>query len=252
MRFLFAAMIFMLALAPDRFVRADIWVGGHGDIGAEMNASNQLELHFHFGSDVNAAGGGTIAAGGYAPSAIQVSVPGPSIDRPSGSQWNFLGATSDQVWFLPPSIDPNKPYLGWGLEELDPADWNGDLTWSLTSVVSAPAGSNISLWKEEFGAPTPFFATSDGISAADAFTQPAGSHEHFFLGFTRLGMYQIELSIAGNHKTFGALSDSAVFTFAVVPEPTSTALIGIASLGLATRFVRRRKSKCSDEKTIEA
>jgi hypothetical protein len=251
MRFLFAAMIFMLALAPDRFVSADVWVGGHGDIGVGLTASNQLELHFHFENDVNAANGGSIAAGEYAPSAIQIFVPGPSFGRPGGSQWDFLGAPDDRVWFLTPSIDAGKPFLGWGLEELDPSDWNGDLTWSLSSVVSAPAGSNFSVWKEEFGTPTPFFATSDGISAADVFKQTAGGHEHFFVGFTREGLYQIELSIAGDHKTLGALTDSAVFTFAVgVPEPTSTALLGVASLGLVARLVRRRKSKSAA--TIEA
>lgn len=248
MRFLFAAMIFVLALVPGRYVNADVWVGGHGDIGVELNALDQLELHFHFESDVNSAGGGTIAAGGYAPSAIQVFVPGPPLGRPAGSQWDFLGAPSDQVWFLPPSVEAGKPFLGWGLEELDPADWNGDLTWSLSSVVSSPVGSHFSLWKEELGAPTPYFATSDGISAADAFSQTAGGHEHYFVGFTREGLYQIELSIAGNHKTLGALTDSAVFTFAVgVPEPTSSALLSVASLGLAARWVRRRKAKCTNE-----
>ncbi|MEQ1828299.1 MAG: choice-of-anchor M domain-containing protein [Pirellula sp.] len=222
-------------------LRGDIWIGGHGDIAVGLT-NNQLDLHLHF--EANATGAsGTIAAGEYEPGDHVIGVPSPSVSRPTGAQWNFLGSAAN-IWFLPQSVDNTKPFLGFGTEELNQANWTGLLTWSLNSVVSAPVGSNFSVWgSDQFGNPIVRMATSDGISAADSFTQAAGGHEHFNLGFTDVGTYQISLRIAGVHNTLGALSDSATFTFQVgnvsaVPEPSSLCLLfGTIATGV---FIRAR------------
>ncbi len=231
----------ILAMAMGSLARADIWIGGHGDIGVELTAGGELELHFHFEDDAQGSGG-TILAGEYSPSAFSISVPDPSIGRPSGSQWNFLGATTDQIWFLPQSSDPLKPFLGFGLEDLTAANWTGPLTWSLVGM-TAPAGGNFALWQNDaFGNPTPFMSTVDGISAADSFTQVAGGHEHFNLGFNRAGLFELQFQITGTHNTLGSLSDTATFSFiAGVPEPSSMALVGTAGFGLIAGWVRGRR-----------
>ena len=247
MRFCVVLGLFWCGFAISNPARADLWIGGHGDIGVALTNTNELELHFHFENAVDAAGGGTIPAGEYAPTDHSVFIAGPPILRPSGSSWDFLGAPTDSIWYLADFVEPNKPFLGWGLEDLDPADWNGQLTWNLVSVVSAPTGGNFSLWSESFGTPTVRFATSDGITVADAFTQTAGGHEHFFLGFSREGIYQVELGISGNHKTLGNLSGTGVFTYAAgVPEPSSIALLSVVSTGGCFGWIRRkRRTKCS-------
>lgn len=226
---------------------ADIWIRGHGDLGVAL-VNNQLELHLHFADAVQGAAG-TIAAGEYTPSDHIIGVPNPAVPRPAGNQWDFLG-TAGSVWFLPQSVDNNKPFLGFGLEELvGPVNgnWNGPLTWSLNSVVASPAGSNFSLWSESLGNPTVRMATSDGVTAADSFTQLAGGHEHFNLGFTQEGTYQISFRIQGVHNTLGSLSDTATFTFQVgnisaVPEP-STALAITAIFGMVGIYRIRRSGR---------
>jgi surface-anchored protein len=226
--------------------RADIWIAGHGDIGAGLE-NNQLHLHLHFEAAATGATG-PIALGEYEPGDHIIGVPGPSVARPTGAQWNFLGSATN-IWFLPQSVDNAKPFLGFGLEDLNPADWTGPLTWSLNSVVSAPAGSNFSVWNsDQFGNPILRMATSDGITAADSFTQAAGGHEHFNLGFTDIGTYQLGFRIAGVHNTLGARSDTATFTFQVgnisaVPEPSSLCLLfGTIATGVFVRTRFRSKS----------
>jgi surface-anchored protein len=243
-------VLMAFALVSQIQVRGDIWIAGHGDIGVGLE-SNRLHLHMHFENPVTGANG-VIAAGEYESDDHVIGVPNPPIARPTGAQWNFLGSATN-VWFLPVNADPAKPYLGFGLEELvntaaNPiaGNWNGNLTWALDSVVSSPVGSNFSMWTEVLGNPNVNVATSDGITIADSFTQAAGGHEHFNLGFTREGTYELRFRISGVHATLGALSDNAVYTFQVgtitaIPEPSSIALIS-GCLAVAV-FVRSRKSK---------
>jgi surface-anchored protein len=229
-------------------VHGDIWISGHGDIGVGLE-NNQLHLHLHF-EDTVAGASGPIAAGEYESTDHIVGVPNPPVARPTGTDWNFLGdATS--IWFLPQSSNSAKPYMGFGLEELTgplAGDWSGPLTWSLTSVVTAPAGANVSIWQtnpnDPFGPPSVKVATSDGLTAADSFTQSAGGHEHFNVGFTREGAYELQFRIQGTHNTLGVLSDTAIYSFQVgtitaVPEPSSIALV-FAAMGVGGWCIRRR------------
>ena len=224
-------------------LKADLWVGGHGDIGIGL-VGNKLDLHLHFADAVDKEGGGSIPAGEYAPGDHTIFVPGPSVDRPPGSQWDFLGAPTDKIWCLPASRDPNKPYLGWAPEELSPADFNGNITVRLTSLLSAPANATFSVWSlDPFGSPTSLMSTANGISNSDQFLLAPANHEHFFVGFTQEGLYDIEFTAFGNHKALGDISGTGVFKFAVgVPEPSSMAMLAMASSGGFLGWLRRRKN----------
>jgi hypothetical protein len=232
-------MVAACVLSWGQGVRADIWIRGHGDIGAALTGG-ELELHYHFEDDAQGANG-TITAGEYGPSAFSIAVPNPSVARPAGSAWDFLGAPTDQVWFLPQSSDPDKPFLGFGLEDLTASDWNGALTWNLVGM-TAPAGGSFALWQNDaFGNPTAFMSTVDGISTADSFSQVAGGHEHFNLGFTREGIFELQFRISGTHNTLGFLSNTATFAFVSgVPEPSSMALLGCTGAGCIAGWWRRR------------
>jgi surface-anchored protein len=121
------------------------------------------------------------------------------------------------------------PFLGIGLEELDPSDWSGSMTISLTSITGP--GSFV-LWQDGFLNPAIF-----ADSANDSFTLAAGSHTHFNWGFTEKGIYELEFAISGTHIVDGLQTASGVYTFEVIPEP-STFLLGALG-GLA--LLRRRR-----------
>lgn len=240
--FLFLGLCAM-TFAPQ--AQADLWISGHGDIGAHFHNgnTNAFELHFHFEDGAEGASA-PIGAGEFEPDAFQIAVPGPPTLRPAGNQWNFLGVPENApIWYLPQGIDPDKPYLGFGLDELLDAEWDGPLTWRLMGV-NGPALAEFAMWKEAFGVVTPVIFTADGIGTNDSFTLEPGDHEHFFLGFTSEGIFDIEFEVSGLHLT-GLKSARGTFTFiSGVPEPSSMALLSCAGIGMAAGWVRRiRKAK---------
>jgi hypothetical protein len=230
-------------------VQADLWIRGHGDIAAHYD-NGELHLGFHFEDPDNPPQGpsGDLNPP-YEPNELIIGVPGPSITRPAGIEWDFLGAPTDQIWFLPETSDSDKPFLGFALEELNVSDWEDTFTWSLLDV-KGPSGGNFALW-QGLNTPTPFMSTVDGVDpAADFFNQSRSleEHDHFTLGFTREGIYTIELQLTGTHLRDGLKTGTAIFTFDVglssVPEPSSVALLGCAGIGMAAGWVRRiRKAK---------
>jgi hypothetical protein len=250
MRRLGFLLLGLCAMTFSQNAHGDIWVSGHGDIAAHYE-DGQLHLGFHFEDPDNPpqGPGGVNLNPPYEPNELIIGVPGPSITRPAGIEWDFLGAPTDQIWFLPETSDSNKPFLGFGLEELVKEEWDDTFTWSLLRVIPPPSGGNFALWKG-LNTPTPFMSTVDGVNpSSDFFEQPLSSgHDHFTLGFTGKGIYAIELQLTGTHLTDGVKSGTAIFTFDVglssVPEPSSVALLSCAGIGMAAGWVRRiRKAK---------
>ena len=122
------------------------------------------------------------------------------------------------------------PFLGVGLEELDPLDWTGgSVTISLASI-SGPG--TIAIWQDGFPNPAIFFD-----SAGDSMSLAAGSHTHFNWGFSTPGIYELEFAISGIHGVDGLQTASAIYTFEVIPEPSTALLTALGALAL---FRRRR------------
>ena len=229
---------------------ADEWTSGHGDIGIEYDAAaGEFELHYHL--EGGTVGGVSRPDEEFEPDELTVRVPdvaGQNFDSvPNG--FEFIGITPDgdsgtsDFWSLPSTDQGDRPYIGFATEEGFSGSDFTDIVLSLTGF-SGPG--EFAMWVSGINGPTALFATSDGVSAADAFSIPEGTHNHYDMGFTALGDYAIELTATGTLAGGGTVTDTATFNFAVgdpaaVPEPGSMALIGLAACGLAGRTVRRRR-----------
>lgn len=210
---------------------ASILTAGHGDIGIAYEAGVlEPHVHVHDGAIVDGAAVNNPPDGEeYAPGDILIFVSNPSVSRPAGAQWDFIGVSAGTpIWFLPQTEDPAKPWLGIASEELTPGDWTGPLTITLTAA-SGPG--DFSLYDTDtFGSPSVRMATGDGLSSADSISHTPGNHYHGNYTFTEPGIYALTFQIAGTHAVDGPVSANATYTFGVtqVPEP------GSAALGLLT------------------
>jgi surface-anchored protein len=217
---------------------AAIYSLGHGDLGIAYDGGFELHHHIHAGSTVN----GSAILGGdaeFAPGDLTVRVPFITESRPAGSQYNFLGVSAGiPVWTLPEVEDVSKPFYGLGSEELVAADFDGDLTFQLLSVVSAPAGGHFSLWRDNGGLPLVRFATSDGVTGSDSFQLTPGGHDHYNWSFTQPGLYELSFKVSGIHGEGGFGSDTQTFSFEVAPEPSKALFAGV---GLCFLLFRRSR-----------
>ncbi|QDV23202.1 choice-of-anchor M domain-containing protein [Aureliella helgolandensis] len=249
--FVFALTICVLHSVTNS-IHAEIYISGHSDLGVGFEDGN-LHLHSHNEDPVGLFGGGTAPAGEYDPGDLLIGVPNPSIARPTGSQWDFLSANAgDSVWFLPQSSNPQKPFLGFGTEELNASDgWSTPLTWTFNSITTfSGAPSEFALWQSDsLGNPVVFASTLAPTGTDNSWTQNPLSHDHYNFGFTGEGIYDVSLSISGTNSGAGSIaqglySDTASFRFvtgseiSAVPEPSSLLLAGFVAAG--GLFHRRR------------
>lgn len=218
-----------------------IYARGHADIGVEYVADGgpHFVLHSRFGSDarsedaINPANiaGQTLAADAMAvrvrddtpPLMRAVTEDGVDLTTPT---WDFLGvAVGEPIWWIPQTQDPLKPFFGFATDNLLPFQWSGPLHFYLEGIVSGPAGGEVSLWQSDFfGNPQVKFASSDGIEIDltgvddeqdDDFSQNIGGHDHYNWGFSKPGVYEVQLGAAGNRVGVGAVQGSGIFTFLV-------------------------------------
>ena len=88
-----------------------------------------------------------------------------------------------------------------------------------------------------FNVPIVVFNSGDGITGADSTTLPTGGHAHFNFSFSAPGQYDIEFKVDGLDGGL-PVTQTATYTFDVVPEPTSALLLATGALALIGR--RRR------------
>jgi surface-anchored protein len=154
--------------------------------------------------------------------------------------FSFLGAAGNSIWILPNTQSPDLLFLGFGAEEIPVGLFVGDTLNMRLHSVSGPGDFTVFDY-DTFGNPFVIMNTRDGLSAADNFVAVPGAHSDVNWAFSQPGTYTV------NFEASGTLADGNVFTasgpvaytFQVVPEPSTWALMATGFGGMWL-FARRR------------
>jgi len=159
---------------------------GHTDVGLAYE-NGELELHIHAESTDTE----------YPPAAAVLHVPAlAQTSVPANPAFAFLGAPGGPVWILPQTENPKLLFLGLAAEEIASGVFvNNQLTLRLLDVEGPGQFALYTL--DAFGQPVVRLNSGDGISAADALTLTAGSHEHVNWAFTAPGLYRVKFQASG-------------------------------------------------------
>jgi surface-anchored protein len=238
-----AAVCAVLASFAASVAAVPVYYAGHSDIGVDyLTSPPRFDLKIRFDGNSQFEDGSVFSFQRVAPDSVAIRAPDPPILRErkvdeqtmevlydlTGPEWDFLGVELDKpLWFMPQTNDPARPFFGFATDNLNIPHWSGPMRWSLKAIVSAPAGGNVSLWQTGFGGdPTPKYASYDGIDAADdSFTQSIGGHDHYNWGFSKPGVYKVQLGATATRIGVGTVHGSAVFTF-LVGDDAGQLLVG--------------------------
>ncbi len=189
-----------------------------------------------------------------------------SVNRPGGSQWDFLGViVGDPIYVWPQNDVPGRIYAGIEAQSIPTGTFANVLTGDPRATASAPwltvqlvdvrffdlngnaGNAEFSLWQSpQLGAgPKVWMSTSDGgITSDDLFYLTENGHAHVNWGFSDAGYYQIDFEISGVLADTMQAVTSPVMTFhfgvehqpMAIPEASSLALLALALFGgLAAR-----------------
>lgn len=154
--------------------------------------------------------------------------------------FSFLGTAGNPIWILPNTQDPSLLFLGFGAEEIQPGMFVGDTLNMRLHSVSGPGDFTVFDY-DTFGNPFVIMNTRDGLSAADNFIAVLGAHSDVNWAFSQPGTYTVNFEASGTlaDGDLFTSSGSVAYTFEVVPEPSSWALLALG-LGSACLLARRR------------
>ena len=226
---------------------AILWTAGHGDIGFGYDGG--LEPHWHLGEGNESVTLDGVSAplgpdgGEYLPNGV----------TPVTDLFQQVGLSGPSYYVFPEFEDPTVPYIGFGTEELDgpeetfddpeyvPTYWDGFLTLELTGATGP--GDFYMFITEPDGTATTEMDSSDGFSSADSIDLAPDAHTHRTLAFTQQGEYDLTFQISGTLLETGeTTSASAIYSFSVIPEPSTAGLL-LGAAALALTVVRRRISQ---------
>ncbi|AMV39252.1 choice-of-anchor M domain-containing protein [Planctomyces sp. SH-PL62] len=247
-----SATVFLVAVAAASAQAADftnLYRAGHADLAVGYGVTEGLHLFYELSSTAVVNGSPVGGGASASPSDLSVIVPESvltightSLPAPfAGNALYVLAQTSAGAG--------TRPFLGFGAEEIDPGVFVGDaLTFTLTDFFSSTGGQFV-LFSNGSQA-NPSINTADGLSASDFVDLYAGGHDHFNLGFTAAGIYDLTFSAAGVLVGGGSATASGVFRFVVgdapvtptVPEPGSLMMAGLAMTAGGLVAARRRRA----------
>ena len=162
--------------------------------------------------------------------------------------FNFLGEKTSvtvgttnlgSVWVTPETEveadSANMPFIGFSAEELA-APFTGPVTFTLTSFSYTGSGTgNFYLFE---GADL-FWNSTAGEGNYGSFSVDVGQHGHGEFAFSDPGTYSVTLTATANNGSL-ITSAPASFTFEVVPEPSTYALLALGALAAAAWRFRRK------------
>jgi len=237
-RLILPAVTALVLALPASVSAQALWTEGHGDIGVSYEGGEFLHPHWHIE-------GGTVD-GTPRPDeefdAADLNLVVPNIGnatatRNASPSWDPIGVGAGETyWRLSQNPLAGVPYMGWATEELVLSDWNGDITFSLTGLTGP---GDISVYYFPNGDLTFLWASSNGITGADAFDLAPGVHTHFNVAFSAPGLYGVGITISGTHAVDGFKTATQTFGFNVVPEPSSMLLLALGGGLLLARRWRR-------------
>jgi len=115
---------------------------------------------------------------------------------PSDPQFSFLGPDGATVYILPQDETEDVLFLGLAADEIEPGVFAGESVELQLASLDGPG--DLALYEvDEFGTPTVFWNSSDGLDVGDVFPAAVGSHTHVNWAFTTPGVYRVGLKAAG-------------------------------------------------------
>jgi surface-anchored protein len=170
-----------------------------------------------------------------------------TVNSPNGLS-NVIGV-SDGTPIYSAGISPFSPALLFSTASLNPVDWLGDITLTLTSW-DVPGGGNFALYTTNLAntsAVDSIFSTFNSTStfSSNSFGLTPGDSVGARWGFSSPGIYTLNFEFTGTHVLDGFISSSeTVLVNVAIPEPSNSAvLLGIAALYMTLGRPRRRASQ---------
>lgn len=207
---------------------------GHAHIGLVEDGS--LKLHFHAPSaTVNGVEDTELEC--EAEDVIIVVPDAAIMTRQSGSEWDMIGTDAGaDTWILTASYQEGIPFLGFGAHDAEGIYIDNDINITLTGF-SGPG--EFSLFDTDaFGSPVFFMSSYDLGTNTFVFDLDDGDHAHLNFCFTEIGVYELTFTASADLIGGGIETSTATFTFEVVPEPVTIALLGAGAVRL------RRRVRC--------
>lgn len=216
--------LLVLGFAPVALAQTNV-TSGHWDIAAHAHEGVlELNLHNHDAALEEPLQGSTISYNFGTNAKVDVTI----------------GASNlGLLWVSPASeVDADAagmPFIGFSAEELL-APFTGPVTFTMTGFSYTGSGAGNFYMFEDTDL---FFDSTASPGSYGSFSVNVGQHGHGEFGFSDAGLYEITLVASGNNGE-PVSGDPATFTFNVVPEPSTYALLGLGAGALALLRWRRR------------